>query len=217
MCNLATARLRSRVMKFRLLPTDERFFELFDEAADNVAECSRRLAKLFAGGNGGLEDVIACETRADEVTESVMHRLNTSFVTPIDREDIHTLVVEFDDVIDAMVEVAYRLDFGDREFAIMPELELQSELLVQMAEETAAMMPKLASLKGLQPHFDAIDELETKGDLVYRQALQRIYSPEFKPKGYVHYWKDLASTMEAALDALEDVSDVLEGIVLKHA
>jgi predicted phosphate transport protein (TIGR00153 family) len=204
-------------MKFRLLPTDERFFELFDEAAGKVAECSRRLAKLLAGGDGGLEDVIACETRADEVTEAVMHRLNTSFVTPIDREDIHTLVVEFDDVIDAMVEVAYRLDYGDREFAIMPELELQSALLVQMAEETAAMMPKLASLKGLQPHFDAIDELETKGDLVYRQALQRIYSREFKPKGYVHYWKDLASTMEAALDALEDVSDVLEGIVLKHA
>jgi len=214
---MAESQLRSGLMKFRLLPTDERFFELFDEAAANVAECSRRLAKLLGSADGGLEDVIECETRADEVTRAVMHRLNTSFVTPLDREDIHSLVVEFDDVVDAMVEVAYRLDLGDRDVAIMPELELQSDLLVEMAAETAAMMRKLSSMKGLAPHLEAVDKLESEGDLVYRQALQRIYSADFKPKMYVHYWKDLVQTMEAALDALEDVADVLEGIVLKHA
>jgi uncharacterized protein len=204
-------------MKFRLLPTDERFFELFNEAAANVADCSHRLHALLRGSADGLEKVLECETRADALAKDIRRRLNTSFVTPLDREDIHALAVEFDDVIDAMMEVAYRLDFADRDVSILPELEAQSELLVRMAEETVTMMQRLESMKGLSPHLDAVDQLESQGDLVYRTALQKIYSNDFRATMYVHYWKDLVETMEAALDALEEVSDVVEGIVLKHA
>jgi predicted phosphate transport protein (TIGR00153 family) len=204
-------------MKFRLLPTDERFFELFNEAAANVADCSHRLEELLRGSADGLEKVIACETRADAIAQDILRRLNTSFVTPLDREDIHALAVEFDDVIDAMVEVAYRLDFADRDVSILPELEEQSELLVRMAEETVTMMQRLESMKGLSPHLDVLHRLESQGDLVYRTALQKIYSNDFRATMYVHYWKDLVETMEGALDALEEVSDVVEGIVLKHA
>jgi uncharacterized protein len=204
-------------MKFRLLPTDERFFELFNEAAANVADCSHRLHELLRGGADGLEKVIECETRADALGQDIRRRLNTSFVTPLDREDIHALAVEFDDVIDAMLEVAYRLDFADFDVSILPELEEQSELLVRMAEETVTMMQRLESMKGLSPHLDAVDRLESEGDLVYRTALHKIYSNDFRATMYVHYWKDLVETMEAALDALEEVSDVVEGIVLKHA
>jgi predicted phosphate transport protein (TIGR00153 family) len=204
-------------MKFRLLPTDQRFFELFNGAAVNVADCSRRLSEQLRGTADGLEKVIECESRADAITRDILHRLNTSFVTPLDREDIHALAVEFDDVIDAMMEVAYRLDFADRDVSIMPELEAQSELLVEMAEETATMMQRLESMKGLGPHLEAVHRLESKGDLVYRTALQKIYSSDFRATMYVHYWKDLVQTMEDALDTLEEVSDVLEGIVLKHA
>jgi uncharacterized protein Yka (UPF0111/DUF47 family) len=71
-------------------------------------------------------------------------------------------------------------------------------------------------MNGMQPHLDAIDRLESEGDLIYREALQRVYSDEFKARARM-YWKDVVETMEAALDALEDVSDVLEAIVLKHA
>lgn len=204
-------------MKFRLLPTDERFFELFNEAAANVADCSHRLHELLRGGTDGLEKVIECETRADALAQDIRRRLNTSFVTPFDREDIHALAVEFDDVIDAMMEVAYRLDFADRDVSILPELEQQSDLLMQMAEETVAMMQRLESMKGISPHLEVVGRLETQGDLVYRTALQKIYSNDFRATMYVHYWKDLVQTMEAALDALEEVSEVVEGIVLKHA
>ena len=103
-------------MRFRLLPTDDRFFELFNDAAPNVAECGRRLRELLEQpSGGGARAVIACEQRGDELTRDILHRLNTSFVTPFDREDIHALAEELDDVVDDMLEVAYRLDLGDRD------------------------------------------------------------------------------------------------------
>ena len=89
-------------MGFRLLPRDDRFFELFDEAAANVADCSRHLQDLLANGASGLDSVIACERRGDELTRDILQRLNTSFVTPFDREDIHALAEELDDVVDDM-------------------------------------------------------------------------------------------------------------------
>ena len=100
-------------MRFRLLPSDDKFFDLFNAAATNVADCSRRLRELLEqpgpGGSATIDAVIACEQRGDELTRDVLRRLNTSFVTPFDREDIHALAEEIDDVVDDMLEVAYRL------------------------------------------------------------------------------------------------------------
>jgi predicted phosphate transport protein (TIGR00153 family) len=199
-----------------LIPTDDRFFELFDDAAANVAECARRLHQSLAGDGAGLDAVIACEQRGDEITREILRRLNTSFVTPFDREDIHALAEELDDVVDDVLEVAYRLDLGDADVATMPELKQQADVLVQMGEELAAMISRLASMKGIQPHLDAIDRLETDGDVIYRHALRRLYSDEFKARAIL-YWKDVVEAMERALDTIEDISDVVEAIVLKHA
>ena len=100
-------------VRFRLLPSDDKFFDLFNAAATNVADCSRRLRELLEqpgpGGSATIDAVIACEKRGDELTRDVLRRLNTSFVTPFDREDIHALAEEIDDVVDDMLEVAYRL------------------------------------------------------------------------------------------------------------
>ena len=126
-------------MRFRLLPTDDRFFELFNEAAANVAECSRRLRELLDGVEGGLEAVVECERRGDELVREILRRLNTSFVTPFDREDIHALAEQLDDVVDDVMEVGYRLELGTRDVAAMPELKQQADLLVQMADETVAL------------------------------------------------------------------------------
>jgi predicted phosphate transport protein (TIGR00153 family) len=203
-------------VRFRLLPTDDRFFALFNDAAANVAECARRLRELLDGADGGLEAVVACERRGDELIREILTRLNTSFVTPFDREDIHGLAEELDDVVDDVMEVGYRLDLGNRDVARMPELKLQADILVLMADETVALVDRLGSMKGTQPYLDSIDRLESEGDRVYRQALSRLYSGELKAAETL-YWKDVIDAMEAALDALEDASDVVEGIVLKHA
>ena len=203
-------------MGFRLLPRDERFFELFAAAAVNVSDCAQRLRELLETEGNGLEAVIACERRGDELTRDILHRLNTSFVTPFDREDIHALAEGLDDVVDDMLEVAYILDLGDRDVSTMPELKQQADILVQMANEVALIGGRLESMKGLAPHLDAIDRLESEGDQIYRNALRRLYSDEFKAR-VTMYWKDVVETMEAALDTIEDISDVVEAIVLKHA
>ena len=203
-------------MRFRLLPTDDQFFALFNDAAANVADCVRRLRALLDGADDGLEAVVACERRGDELIRDILRRLNTSFVTPFDREDIHALAEELDDVVDDVMEVGYRLQLGNRDVAAMPELKQQADLLVQMADETVALVERLGSMKGTEPFLNAIDRLESEGDAVYRQALARLYSGELEASATL-YWKDVVDTMEAALDALEDASDVIEGIVLKHA
>ncbi len=211
---------RPASVRFRLLPSDDRFFELFIDAASNVVDCGRRLRELLEqpdpGGGATVDDVIACEQRGDEITREIMRRLNTSFVTPFDREDIHALAEELDDVVDDMLEVAYRLDLGDRDVAAMPELKQQADVLVVMADEIAQLIGGLESMKGLRPHLDAVDRLESEGDAIYRQALRRLYSDEFKARATL-YWKDVVEAMEHALDTMEDISDVVEAIALKHA
>ncbi|MEY2456138.1 MAG: uncharacterized protein QOK06_1232, partial [Acidimicrobiaceae bacterium] len=99
-------------MRFRLLPTDDRFFALFDEVAANAVECARRLRDLVADTmpSDHLNEVLACEHRGDELTKEILQRLNASFVTPFDREDIHQLAESLDDVVDDMQDVAGRLD-----------------------------------------------------------------------------------------------------------
>jgi predicted phosphate transport protein (TIGR00153 family) len=207
-------------VRFRLLPTDDRFFDLFNAAATNVVECGRLLRDLLEqsgpGGSAAIDAVIACEQRGDEVTRDIMRRLNTSFVTPFDREDIHALAEELDDVVDDMLEVAHRLELGDRDVSAMPELKLQADVLVLMADEVAEMIAGLQSMQGLRPHLDAVDRLESDGDEIYRHALRRLYSDEFKARATL-YWKDVVEAMEHALDTMEDISDVVEAIALKHA
>ena len=203
-------------MRFRLLPTDDRFFALFNDAAANMADCARRLRELLDGAEDGLAAVVECERRGDDLIRDILRRLNTSFVTPFDREDIHALAEQLDDVVDDVMEVGYRLELGTRDVAAMPELKLQADLLVQMADETVALVSRLESMKGTAPHLDALDRLESEGDTIYRLALARLYSGELKASATL-YWKDVVETLENALDALEDASDVIEGIVLKHA
>ncbi|HEV7886512.1 MAG TPA: DUF47 family protein, partial [Acidimicrobiales bacterium] len=95
-------------MRFRLVPTDDRFFGLFSDSARNAEECARRLRELLADPTdaAGLGRVIECERRGDELTHEILHRLDTSFVTPFDREDIHALAEEMDDAVDDMHAVA---------------------------------------------------------------------------------------------------------------
>ncbi|MEY2462811.1 MAG: uncharacterized protein QOH64_949 [Acidimicrobiaceae bacterium] len=204
-------------MRFRLLPTDDRFFALFDEVAANAVECARRLRDLVADTmpSDHLNEVLACEHRGDELTKEILQRLNASFVTPFDREDIHQLAESLDDVVDDMQDVAGRLDLtviGE----VIPDLVTQADLLVRMAEETAGLVGRLTTMKGVDPHLEAIDKLESEGDAAFRQALARLFSGDYDAIDVVR-WKDIVEAMEAALNTLEDVSNVIESIVLKHA
>jgi len=203
-------------VRFRLLPTDDRFFELFSEAAVNVSACAGHLRGVLAGSDG-IESIIACERRGDELTREILQRLHTSFVTPFDREDIHALAEELDDVVDDVLSVVHKLGLGGPlDLSTVPELKDQADLLVAIADEAVELIARLESMKGITPHLDAIDRLESEGDVVCRQALDRLLSGQFDPIVVIR-WKDVIEAMEAALNTVEDISNLVESIVLKHA
>jgi predicted phosphate transport protein (TIGR00153 family) len=205
-------------MRFRLVPTDERFFAMFNESAGNVVDCAEALRQLLTDYDGAEEKhvrVRECEHRGDEITHHILQRLNSTFVTPFDREDIHALAEELDDVVDDMLEVSARLQLRTVT-APLPELKEQADVLVAMAEETRSLIDRLESMKGVQPHLDAIDRLESEGDAIYRRTLTSLFSGQYEALDVLR-WKDVVEAMEAALNTIEDISNVVESIVLKHA
>lgn len=203
-------------MRFRLLPTDDQFFPLFEDAAANAAECARRLRDLIASGaQDGHDGIKECERRGDEITRAILQRLNSTFVTPFDREDIHALAEELDDVVDDINTVSELL-LLTKPSSSLSEMREQADLLVRMAEANEALIRQLHSMKGVQPHLDAIDGLESDGDAVYRRILARLYSGELDALEVLRV-KGIVEALEGALNTIEDISDVVESIVLKHA
>ena len=205
-------------MRFRLIPTDETFFDLFNKAAANTTRCAKALQELVADLGTlptHLAVIRAGEREGDELTHTILRRLNSTFVTPFDPEDIHALAEELDDVVDDILAVAALLNVVHVE-AILPELKEQADVLVQMADANCALLAELQSMKGVRPHLDAIDRLETEGDVIHRRALAHLFSGEY-PALEVVKWKDIVEAMEAALNTIEDISDIVESIVLKFA
>jgi uncharacterized protein len=205
-------------VRFRLIPSEDRFFAIFNESAMNAAECARRLRDIvvdFTDVETKHALVAACETRGDELTGDILKRLDGTFVTPFDREDIHALAEELDDVVDDMLTVSHLLRLLSIE-SILPELKEQADLLVQMSDQAVGLMGRLESMKGTGPFLEAIGQLEHEGDAVYRRTLARLFSGEYEALEVLK-WKDIVQSMEAALNTVEDVSNIVESIILKHA
>jgi uncharacterized protein len=206
-------------VRFRLLPTDDSFFQLFSQSAENVELCAERLRDRLMDlrdPSGGKHELVKeCENRGDELTSTIVRRLSTTFVTPFDREDIHALAEELDDVVDDMLQVSALLGLVDVD-TLLPEVKEQADVLVRMAEQTVELMARLEKMKGVKPYLDAIDALESEGDAIYRRCVARLFSGEYDALEVLK-WKDIVQAMEAALNTLEDITDVVESIVLKHA
>lgn len=204
--------------RFRLVPTDDRFFDLFEEAAANAVECAQRLREMlddFPHAEAAHRRVIESERRGDELTRDILRRLNSTFVTPFDREDIHALAEELDDVVDDVMSVAHLLLVVPAEQPL-PELKEQADILVQMTEQASNLMHFLRPMRGIEPCLEAVDKLESEGDAVYRRILARFMSGEMDAITVLR-WKDIVEAMEAAMNTVEDISNVVESIVLKHA
>ena len=205
-------------MRFRLVPVDDEFFALFSASARNAADASRRLRDLVndpAHIDQHLELVVDCERKGDVFVHSILHRLSTSFVTPFDREDIHALAEELDDVVDDILSVAGLLRMM-KVTEMLPELKEQADVLVAMADQTADLIDKLEKMRDVRGLLDSIDKLESDGDAIHPRAIGRLFSGEMEALEVLK-WKDIVEAMEAALNTLEDISDIVESIVLKHA
>lgn len=205
-------------MKFRLIPSTDEFFVLFGKSASNLAHAARGLQAVLDDfeRREELHAVVRQHERTgDELTQALLRQLDMSFVTPFDREDIHALAEQLDDVVDDIYHLSEVLVLLPVSF-VLPEFREQVAVLAEMGRCTVELIDRLPLMKGLRPLLDQLDELESKGDAIYRRTLQRLFSGEFDPLEVIK-WKDLVESAEEAIDGLEDVADIVATISFKHA
>lgn len=205
-------------MRFRLIPRDESFYPMFDAAAENIADCAREMRLLLHDLPRAAEHqarIKAFEKKGDEITVTILRKLGSSFVTPFDREDIHALTEELDDVVDD-IEAACALLLLHRVERPLPEMDEMVDLLVQAAETTVTLISKLPKLQGLQPELDAVDRLESAADRVYQRSVATLFSGEYDAFDVLKL-KDVVEAIEGSINSIENISDIVESIVLKHA
>jgi len=203
-------------MTFRLLPKDERFFELFIADAETLLEAARRLDELtntYDRLDERIAEIQVLEKRGDEIDEEVNRKLDRAFITPFDREDIHALVARMDDVIDIIQEIAETFVIYDID-ATTEEARQLTGILAAQAVQLLEALGKLEGLKGLEPHFLQIHELENQADGLSRAATARLFRESVDPL-HVIKWRDVYHELEEAIDAMEDTAEVLERMVHK--
>ncbi|MBI4520040.1 MAG: DUF47 family protein [Gemmatimonadetes bacterium] len=206
-------------MSLRLLPREEEFFNLFVEVATRTEQAANLLYQLFTDRperrSYCVDAIKRLENEADEITHEVVNRLDRTFITPIDREDIHLLASDLDDVIDRIDGTARRAQIfrlGQAPEGI-PEL---CDIIRQITAEIARAVIKLRGKDDVMKHCVEAKRLEEEGDAIYHAMLGRLFDTEKDPIAIVK-WKEIYDNLEITIDEAEDVANALESIVLKHA
>ena len=197
---------------------DRVFFDLFEEAAANVVRGADLLDQMLAHYPDRADlsrDIVICEQEGDRITHDVHHRLNSTFVTPIDREDVLALVSALDDIVDLIDEVADYLGLYKIE-APMEQTQRLAHVLLQAARQIAEAMPRLRTFAPLSDYTVEINRLENDGDRISRDAIASLFESGIDPLVVIR-WKDIFERLEEAIDACEDVANTLEGIVIKNS
>jgi predicted phosphate transport protein (TIGR00153 family) len=207
-------------VKLKVSQRSGEFFELFVESARNLrlgAEQLRDLVGDYTNIELKARQIQDREHDGDEVTHTIIRRLNTTFITPIDREDIYALASALDDVMDLIEETADIFVLHAIE-APLPEMKAQADVLVLAAEQTEQALLSLAKMdRGrLEPYWVEINRLENEGDRLYRRAVADLFSGDHRAMDVLK-WKEVIETLEEALDGLENAANIIESIVLKHA
>ncbi|WP_055483134.1 DUF47 domain-containing protein [Sphaerimonospora sp. CA-214678] len=205
-------------MRLRLTPREDSFYDLFAESANNIVTASRLLVEIISDGSDRdalAEKMRACEHAGDEHTHAIMRRLNESFITPFDREDIYRLASNLDDVVDFMEAAADLIVLYQIE-RLPKEVVLQVEVLERAAELTADAMPRLRSMQHLNEYWIEINRLENQADQVYRRLLAKLFSGEFDTLT-VMKMREVIEQLEFAADAFEHVANTIESIAVKES
>ncbi|QNN54876.1 DUF47 domain-containing protein [Nocardioides mesophilus] len=203
-------------MRFR--PVDTSFYDLFAQLAQHLVGGAALLAEMLGDGNdrvGIAQQMRDAEHAADESTHQLIRRVNTTFVTPFDREDIYALASGLDDVMDFMEE-AVDLVLLYEVTTLPSELAEQVEVLQRCAELTAEAMPRLQTMKNLEEYWIEINRLENAGDKSYRRILAKLFSGQYEALEVLKL-KDVVDSLEAAVDAFERVANIVEQIAVKES
>jgi len=201
-----------------LLPKDEKYFERFTELAIRIDEAARILSRFFEGQAtvaAVADQVKRLEHECDEISHEILRGIDRTFITPIDREDIHQLAVRLDDVIDLIDGTVRRLSLFKID-APTPLSRSLSKLVVQTTGELVEAVSRLRKQKGVMERCIRIKQLENEADVVYHDAIASLFVEEL-PAIEVIKWKDVYDTMERSVDSCVVVAHVLESVVLKHS
>jgi predicted phosphate transport protein (TIGR00153 family) len=208
-------------MRFKFRPSDDSFYEFFNQAAANLVRGAEMLAELALPG-ADIQDIAErlgdVEHDSDKITHDVYNKINSTFITPFDREDIYKLASNLDDVMDH-IEAAGSLVYlyGLTKLPALPrEMHDLVDVVDRQARLTADAMPRLKTMKDLKEYWVECNRLENEGDQAYRMLLVRLFSGEYDPLTVLKM-KEVADELEAACDALEHVANTVEQISVKES
>ena len=202
----------------RFLPHEETFFDLFAKQADNIhlgAKALQQMLSHYTGVPEQVQNIKAIEHEGDEITHSIFTKLNQTFITPFDREDIHELCSQLDDVIDLIDAagsrfVLYRVD------SVRPGTLDLVKVLVSATSEVSAAVHALETPDSALKHCIEINRYENESDRICRTLIAQLFEEERDPVQIIK-WKEIYEVIETAVDKCEDVANVIEGVILKSA
>jgi hypothetical protein len=199
-------------------PKEREFFDLFEEAGRNAVRAAELLERLLQqwpdGGAETFAEIVECEHEGDRITHDIIQRLNHSFVTPFDREDIIALASGLDDVVDYIEEIAdflglYRIE------APMLQAQAMATVLQQSVTALCSAVPGLRSLQDVHEFTAEVNRLEDEGDRLHRDAVASLFERGIDPMMVIR-WKDIFERLEDAIDSTETAVNILEGVVIKN-
>jgi len=205
-------------MRLPLIPREEKFFDLFVNDARNMVAAAGLLEQFFA--NYEERERLAIQLRTaehegDQISHDIGHRLEATFVTPFDREDIHALISRLDDIVDLVEEVADTCVLYNIAAPTPAALKL-TQIIVKACEQLLDALTHLRGFRNLERYWIEVHRLENEGDRISRSAVAELFKDGESPLDVIK-WKDVYALLEDAVDACEDAANVIERIVVKHA
>jgi predicted phosphate transport protein (TIGR00153 family) len=201
-----------------LVPKDKVFFDLFNQAGQNSLRAAKLLKEMLENwpDERGLQrEILLAEQEGDKITHDIVQRVQTTFVTPLDGEDIYNLATQLDDIVDYIDETADFLGLYKIE-APMEQALAMADVLVKSCEQLALALQHLRGFKDLEAYWIEIHRLENDGDRLYRDAVASLFANGIDPMVVIR-WKDIFAVLERAVDACETAAHIIEGIVIKNA
>jgi predicted phosphate transport protein (TIGR00153 family) len=206
------------VFRLRIVPKEEKFFEDFISLADRIVSGATLLERMLSSDPPTWDTALQIrqiEQECDSLTHQIIQRLNKTFVTPIDREDIHQLATSLDDVMDAIDASAAIVRLYQIEHVRADAREL-AKLVRMSADQVVIALQALERKRGVAEPAVEINRLENEADRAHQASLRRLFEEERDPITIIK-WKEILDFLEDATDRCEDVANVLEGVVVKHA
>jgi predicted phosphate transport protein (TIGR00153 family) len=205
----------------RFMPQEGHFFELFNEHAQYIVDGTRELAVLMAKFDDLERRAYSIETiekKADKVTHQTVELLHKTFITPIDRDDIHKLITTMDDILDLTEDVAHSIFLYDIK-SVTPEAQKLADICVACGEKvkaTVALLPKMENSAEMLALCNEIDKLESDADHVMRAAMAKLFREEPDVRNVIKL-KEIYELLESVTDKCEDVANIIEGIIVENA